>query len=257
MTKLNPSFYSVVALAASLFLFMFGNLTASGEKATPPAAVAAPSSANTVAMNTVSADALHAPVGIAHVPAQGQPLASLAQRFEALDPALPSNTLALPDVRRLQPLPPAQLKQLDSETLWLARCIYSETKRPEEQELVAWVIRNRVETGYRGQRTFRDVVLDPYQFSAFNPGTRTRAKYARLTAYSKAAGWQKALRIAHEVRRMPASLRPFSNTTRHFYSARSMKGRRAPAWAHGQAPVKPLRNFAVDAQRFRFFENIT
>ncbi len=49
------------------------------------------------------------------------------------------------DVRRLPVLPPQELKKIDNETLWLARCIYSETKRPEEQELVAWVVRNRVE----------------------------------------------------------------------------------------------------------------
>ena len=50
---------------------------------------------------------------------------------------------------------------IDTETLWLARCIYSETKRPAEQELVAWVLRNRVETGYRGQTTYESTVLDP------------------------------------------------------------------------------------------------
>ncbi len=61
---------------------------------------------------------------------------------------------------------------LEEPTLWLARAIYSETKLPHEQELVAWVVRNRVETAYRGRRTYRAVVLDPYQFSAFQPRRR-------------------------------------------------------------------------------------
>ncbi|WP_240332831.1 hypothetical protein [Salinibacter ruber] len=46
---------------------------------------------------------------------------------------------------------------LEGPTLWLARAIYSETKLPHEQELVAWVVRNRVETAYRGRRTYRAV----------------------------------------------------------------------------------------------------
>ena len=56
-------------------------------------------------------------------------------------------TEAMRNPRKLTPLPP---EMIDNETLWLARAIFSETKRPEEQILVAWVIRNRVETGYRG-----------------------------------------------------------------------------------------------------------
>ena len=68
------------------------------------------------------------------------------------------------------------------DVLWLARCIYSETKKAHEQELVAWVIRNRVETGYRGESTYEGTVLDPYQFSAFNPGSSKRRLYATLAS---------------------------------------------------------------------------
>ncbi|WP_243663594.1 cell wall hydrolase [Rhodothermus marinus] len=74
---------------------------------------------------------------------------------------------------------------IDSETLWLARVIYSETKRPEEMELVAWVVRNRVETRFRGKATYRDVVLDPFQFSAFIPYNPRRQYYMRLTPHSR------------------------------------------------------------------------
>jgi hypothetical protein len=63
---------------------------------------------------------------------------------------------------------------VSEDVLWLARVIYSETKRPHEQELVAWVVRNRVETAYRGKDTYRSTVLDPWQFSAFNANAPKR-----------------------------------------------------------------------------------
>ncbi len=141
------------------------------------------------------------------------------------------------------------------EILWLARVVYSETKRPHEQELVAWVVRNRVETGYRGNSTYRDAVLDPYQFSAFNPGTRTRRHYAGLDWNSNEKGFQTALSIAADVATSDVQERPFSETTRHFYSARSMAGGRAPAWAHNKRPVELDRVVAAD--RFRFYERVS
>ena len=155
--------------------------------------------------------------------------------------------------RKVAPLPP---DRIDRETLWLARCIFSETKRPEEMELVAWVVRNRVETRYRGKSTYREVVLDPYQFSAFNPGNRKRRFYTGLTPAHGSANWQKALAIAYVVRRAPAADRPFSLRTRHFYSEQSMVGRRHPEWSAGFAPVNPDRNYRIDARRFRFYEDI-
>ena len=170
------------------------------------------------------------------------------------DPAIELYARVGYNFSKLTPLPP---DRLDSETLWLARCIYSETKRPEEQELVAWVVRNRVETAYRGSGTYREVVLDPLQFSAFNPGTRTRSFYSNLTYASSAPGWQRALRIAHDVRFADASVRPFPETTRHFYSEQSMRGQRHPNWAAGQQPVTPERPYAIEVRRFRFFADVT
>lgn len=159
-----------------------------------------------------------------------------------------------PTFSRLKPLPP---ELVDDETLWLARCIFSETKRSHEQELVAWVIRNRVETGYRGKSTYRDVVLDPMQFSAFNPGSRKRQYYISLSPSSRIPGWQTALRIAHDVRWSDAETwRPFSHRTRHFYSEQSMIGRRYPDWASGYNPVSPEREYEVEPRRFRFYEGV-
>jgi hypothetical protein len=161
------------------------------------------------------------------------------------------------DVRRLPVLPPQELKKIDNETLWLARCIYSETKRPEEQELVAWVVRNRVETGYRGNDSYKEAVLDPYQFSAFIEGTKTREHYGSLTVDSKVPGWQKALTIAKTVRELPAQHRPFSRNTRHFYSEQSMVDGRTPDWAKDGKVVKPERDFELEARRFRFYVGVS
>ena len=141
------------------------------------------------------------------------------------------------------------------DVLWLARVIYSETKKPHEQELVAWVVRNRVETEYRGKDTYKEVVLDPYQFSAFNNNSPKRGHYTSLSWNSTAPGFQKALEIAETVAVSDTSVRPFSNETRHFYSEQSMVGRRAPAWASGKRPVKLDRQ--VEAKRFRFYERIS
>lgn len=155
-----------------------------------------------------------------------------------------------------QQLPPVPPEAIDTETLWLARVIYSETKRPEEMELIAWVVRNRVETRYRGKSTYRDVVLDPFQFSAFIPYNPRRHYYLRLTPYAKAPGWQQALSIAYYVRFADSTHRPFSIRTRHFYSEQSMTGRLLPIWAEGVHPIQPTR-YQVDERRFRFYEDIS
>lgn len=161
---------------------------------------------------------------------------------------------ALYDPQRLQPLP---LAQIDSETLWLARAIYSESKRPEEQALVAWVIRNRVDTGYRGKRSFQAVVLDPYQFSAFLDDAPKREYYANLTPEQRAKGWRTALIIAHAVRHADGAHRPFSPKTRHFYSERSLLGAQPPIWAAGRLPVDVNDTFRIEDRRFRFFEDVS
>jgi len=152
-------------------------------------------------------------------------------------------------------VPPFLQDDVSEDVLWLARCIYSETKRPQEQELVAWVVRNRVETTYRGKGTYRNTVLDPFQFSAFNPGSAKRRLYLSLNADSDAAGWKKALEVAHHVYYSPESERPFDQKTRHFYSERSMRGGLAPAWSVGKRPIQPVR-FRPDPRRFRFYSSI-
>jgi hypothetical protein len=169
-------------------------------------------------------------------------------RFEDLVDAIRHNP------QKISPLP---LDRIDTETLWLARCIYSETKRPDEMELVAWVVRNRVETEYRGRDSYRDVVLDPYQFSAFNPNGEKRWFYSDLDPSAEIHGWQKALAIAYVVRQAAPTYRPFPIKTRHFYSERSMVGNPHPEWALGRTPVLPQRDFILDERRFRFYADVS
>lgn len=162
---------------------------------------------------------------------------------------------ALHNPRKFKPLSP---DQIDSETLWLARVIYSETKRADEQVLVAWVVRNRVESRYRGKATYEGVVLDPWQFSAFQPDNEKRPFYAGLNASSRVPGWQTALNIAYNVRRADHRHRPFSPSTRHFYSQRSMTDAVSPHWAEGMAPVEiGYHSIQIDERRFRFFEDVS
>ena len=142
----------------------------------------------------------------------------------------------------------------EDEVLWLARVIYSETKRPHEQELVAWVVRNRVETAYRGRDSYRGVVLDPFQFSAFNGGAK-RTHYSSLAPNSTAPGFQRALSIASQVANAPAQERPFSKMTRHFFSRQSMVGGATPTWARGMKPVALDRH--VEPDRFRFYARVS
>ncbi|NBC84929.1 MAG: hypothetical protein GVY25_01900 [Bacteroidetes bacterium] len=151
----------------------------------------------------------------------------------------------------------ASLPSIDEATLWLARCIYSETKIPHEQELVAWVVRNRVETDFRGRSTYRGVVMDPYQFSAFNPNSPKRSFYMNLTPETQLPGWQQALTIAHYVRRADTAYRPFSIKTRHFFSEVSMPNNQFPYWVQQREHVSPGWNYTVDSRRFRFYEKVS
>ena len=140
------------------------------------------------------------------------------------------------------------------EVLWLARCIYSESDRAHEQRLVAWVVRNRTETNYRGT-TYREVVLEPRQFSAFNEPSIRRNHILSLTPQSPSKAWRIALGIALDVYKAKPSERPFSITTRHFYSPVSMRGGRTPQWAKNIEPLSSVR-LGVDPHRFRFFAGI-
>ncbi len=172
----------------------------------------------------------------------------------SLSASRPIPTIAAADHDAYRRSVMAEAQYMREELLWLARCIYSETKRPEEQELVAWVVRNRVETRYRGKDTYQKVVLDPWQFSAFHPSNPKRQRLVNLDLNSSARGFQSAVRIAARVMMASPEERPFSLRTRHFYSARSMQDLPAPAWAVDAQPATLDRH--VDPERFRFYADV-
>lgn len=142
---------------------------------------------------------------------------------------------------------------INNEVIWLARVIYSETKVKEEQILVAWVVRNRVETNYRGSTSYKDVILDPFQFSAFNKGSIKRSYFTGLTQGSTPMGWKSSIDIAYHVMYCPELYRPIPLDTRHFYSERSMISDSAPKWA---ASGSETDIDYVDENRFKFYNGV-
>ena len=95
------------------------------------------------------------------------------ERFHQLQEVLLENQVAIrdsiiQDARIKIDSLSSKLMLYNSETIWLARGIYSETNDPFEMYPVAWVIRNRYDQQYNGCDTYKCVILDPLQFSAFN-----------------------------------------------------------------------------------------
>ncbi len=148
-------------------------------------------------------------------------------------------------------------RSTDPRVIWLARAIYSETRRKREMELVGWVIRNRVEKEFRNDKTYRDVILSSYQFSAFNPRSKLRFYYATLPYSHKERkeNWNMALRVAKDVvfaehHEMPKYL---TEDTFWFYSEVSMPPDKPhPQWRYEYERVEvPF----VNEERFRFFRD--
>lgn len=143
----------------------------------------------------------------------------------------------------------------NEEITWVGRALYSETRRTREMRYIAWVIRNRYEEGFRGN-TYRDVIMHPKQFSAFNRGNPKRSYYLSLKPKHAAYNdrWHRALQIAKAVLNSPMDRNPFPKNTFHFYSERSMDGRNHPNW---RWRLQQVRVESIDETRFRFFKGST
>jgi hypothetical protein len=133
----------------------------------------------------------------------------------------------------------------DPETLWLARGIYSETDNPEEMLYVGQVIQNRK---YLKRKSFKEVVLEPFQFSAFNEEPKRGYYVSRNQShFDRNPVWEQAFRVAVQVRQMP----PLEFPATHFYSPVSMVPKyRRPKWADSLTHV-PVNN--IDEERFLFY----
>lgn len=157
--------------------------------------------------------------------------------------------------------------------LWLARCLFTETYRADEQIYVGWCIRNRVETGYKGT-SYEGVVLSPYQFSAFNPNFRRRQENMTRPVNFNDKTWRTSLASAEIVVEAAPEDNPFiaagsANPTlvRHYFSPVSMLPgkytlRVDPNTNYGMQFVpnwfEPSKEVMtpVTGRRFRFFERI-
>lgn len=142
---------------------------------------------------------------------------------------------------------------VDSEILWFARTIYSETKISEEQALVAWVIRNRVESDLYPD-TYKEVVLQKGQFSGMHPSDGQYWTNVTLDFDDHSPAWDSAVSIAKAVYFADAILRPLPKTVMHFYSPVSVT--RTPSWAQGLEPAHTVRDAKTNAVRFAFFADI-
>jgi hypothetical protein len=148
---------------------------------------------------------------------------------------------------------PVMTAQDKREILWLARIVYSETKRSNEQRLVAWVVRNRVDTGYTG-RTYESVANESAQFSGLQPSDNQYEHNMSRWWASQGESWKSALKIAKEVYFAPESERPFTKTTRHFYSPISVYDK--PAWASGREAVRVIQSSQNSEPRFAFYAKV-
>lgn len=145
------------------------------------------------------------------------------------------------------------LPNVEREILWLARAVYSETKDAHEQKLVAWVIRNRVEAGFRGL-TYEEVVLASNQFSGLNPLDPQYAINISRDYGDAGEAWLSALALASQVYSAPASERLVPKEVLHFYSP--ISARREPLWASGREPVHLIKDENSGYTRFAFYDGI-
>jgi len=138
------------------------------------------------------------------------------------------------------------------EILWLARILYSETKVPREMELVAWVARNRVESGYTGN-TYEEVAKSKYQFSGLNSFDKQYWRNINMSYESKDPAWKNALDIANKVYYADDSERPFPSSVKHFYSPVSVA---KPTWAQGKRPYRVVSTGNGYKIRFAFYDSV-
>ncbi len=141
-----------------------------------------------------------------------------------------------------------------TEILWLARILYSESKVREEQIVVAWVVRNRVESGFRGAKSYKDVATSKSQFSGLWPSdAQYKLNISRTYETVGDKAWDQSLGIAQAVYFANDFLRPIGKNVRHFYSPISVL--KDPAWTEGKKPAIVLRS-ETGAVRFAFYDGV-
>ncbi len=138
------------------------------------------------------------------------------------------------------------------EMLWFARAIYSESKNREEQYLIAWVIRNRVESRHKGAESYQETVLARSQFSGLSSRDPQFRINVSLGFEDSGPGWDSAKSIAESVLTSGDTYRPIPAGVKHFYSPLAVT---VPTWAEGEKPY--LLTYNDDGKpSFAFYRDI-
>lgn len=140
---------------------------------------------------------------------------------------------------------------------WVGLCCLTESNRPYEWPYIAWVIRNRLDSG-KYKHTYEQVVLQPSQFSAFNKwqGTEPLTIFQRVSrGYHSIELLFHAVDIARKVIESGDNDRPFPITVRHYYSPISMRplGRKPPWYEQAKKVFTPE---GLDPERFVFADGV-
>lgn len=135
--------------------------------------------------------------------------------------------------------------------LWLSRVIYSETNRRSEMSHVGWVVRNRVNSKFLGDSTYKDVILHPYQFSAFNPNREDRYKYIYLdrTNAPSQERWKYATNTSIDILLSDRDESPFDLNVLYFWSEVSRESSYPPYWVKRKKEIPS----SLINKRFRFY----
>lgn len=120
----------------------------------------------------------------------------------------------------------------DSEEVLLARVLFGEARsEPEEGKFaVAYVIKNRVR---QKKRTYHQVILQPFQFSAFNKNDPNYEKLKDPEAFDPAQ-WEKCLEVARYVHSCKDDRNTIGAAT-HYHTAAV-----SPDWAEGGTVVRQI-----------------
>lgn len=115
---------------------------------------------------------------------------------------------------------------LNTNLLHLAKTIYGEARGENVETMLAvgWVIRNRLQSKRHGG-TYKDVVLQPLQFSCWNKGD---LNYKIIKGMIKGRLWEVCIGVAIVVMQSSEKHNPIPNV-RHYYD-KSMDNS-PPYWA--------------------------
>lgn len=141
---------------------------------------------------------------------------------------------------------------------WVGLCCITESNQPHEWPYIAWVIRNRLDSG-KYKHSYEQVVLQSYQFSAFNKWIGQPDPLVVFRMVARGYHWIEYLFHACDAAKMvieaPRSSEPFPITVRHYYSPRSMRPLGSkPAWEKEASRL--FTPEGVSPERFIFADNV-